>query len=377
MNAILPITTRVVEINDMAELSSYRDDWARLLVVTPDACFFQELGWLAIYWRHFGHDQRLRVLLVYDDDSIVGIVPLAVRTMLTRGGAIRTLGYPLDGWGTRYGPIGPNSRNILSTGLKHVLKTVRDWDVMELDWIADDRLADVASAFEDVQVCPQVFTREATSLVDLTMPWDDYWMGLLGKHRNNVRRAEKKLAKLGRVEMLHHRSSECGGTDSRWDLYDVCEKVSWQSWQGTSATGTTLTHERVREFLRDVHEVASGMGHVAIHLLSIDDEPAAFSYNYVFQGTEYGLRMGYDPKFKSGNPGTVLIHRMLQDAFGGDRRQFDFGEGDSRYKHHWRTDAMPSFRLCHYAKTSLRAQALRWKRHWAGDLLKPDTRRFV
>ena len=69
----------------------------------------------------------------------------------------------------------------------------------------------------------------------------------------------------------------------------------------------------------------------------------------------------YDRRFKSGNPGTVLIHRMLQDVFGAERQQFDFGEGDSRYKHDWRTHALPSFRLCHYAKSSLPAQALRWK----------------
>jgi hypothetical protein len=61
---------------------------------------------------------------------------------------------------------------------------------------------------------------------------------------------------------------------------------------------------------------------------------------------------------------------MLQDAFTGDRLLFDLGEGDSSYKHVWRTDAMPSFRFCHYAKTSLRAQALRWKRHWCGESAK-------
>lgn len=377
MNASLQATTHVVELNDIDQLLSYRDDWTRVLAETPDACFYQTLEWLAVYWRHFGQDQRLRTLLVYHADRIVGILPLVVRIAPTRGGAVRTIGHPMDGWGTQYGPLGPNPRAVWFAGLGHVLRTDRDWDVLELDWMSGDRIADATSAFKDLRVWPQVFARNDISLVDLTRPWNDYWMSLDGKHRNNVRRAEKKLATFGSVEMLHHRYCEGNAADPRWDLYDVCEKLSRQSWQGSSVTGTTLTHKQVRQFLRDVHEAATGMQAVAIHLLAIDGEPVAFSYNYVFQGSEFGLRIGYDPKFKSGNPGTVLIHRMLQDAFTGDRRQFDFGEGDSRYKHDWATAAVPSFCLCHYAKTSLRAQALRWKRHWSGDRVKSVQRRSV
>jgi CelD/BcsL family acetyltransferase involved in cellulose biosynthesis len=377
VNAILPTTFHVVEVNDIDQLMSYRDDWERLLAETPDTCFFQTLEWLAIYWRHFGRDQRLRTLLVYDNDRIVGILPLAVRTVPTRGGAVRTIGYPLDGWGTQYGPIGTNSRTVLSAGLHHVRNASRDWDVLEFDWVSGARVDDAMSAFAELRLWPQTFARDAISLVDLTPSWDDYWMSLSGKHRNNVRRAEKKLAKLGSVEMLHYRYCKGAASGPRWELYDVCEKLSRQSWQGASVTGTTLAHEPVRHFLRDVHEVAAGMGAVAVHLLSVGGEPAAYSYNYVFQGTEFGLRMGYDQKFKSGNPGTVLIHRMLQDGIRGDQRQLDFGEGDSRYKHVWRTDSRPSFRFCLYAKTSVRAQSLRWKRHWSGDRVKPGPRRSL
>ncbi|MCA9146689.1 MAG: GNAT family N-acetyltransferase [Planctomycetales bacterium] len=366
MNALLPTTTHVIEVNDIDALSSYRDEWAQLLAVTPDACFFQTLEWLTIYWRHFGRDQRLRTLLVYESDQLVGIVPLAINSCRTRAGAVRMLGYPLDGWGTRYGPIGENRQAILSAGLTHLRKTARDWDVLELNWMSSDNLAAATVAFSDLRVWPQVFAGSEVSLVDLTHPWNEYWTSLSSKHRNNVRRAEKRLATLGEVEMLHTRNGEGNACRVPSELYDRCEQLSWQSWQAGSATGTTLTHERVRHFVRDVHEAATAMGGVAIHLLSVNGEPAAFSYNYVFQGTEFGLRMGYAPKFKSGNPGTVLIHRMLQDCVDGPQRTLDFGEGDSGYKRAWRTQAVPTYRVCHYAKTSLRAQTLRWKRRWSG-----------
>ena len=82
---------QVVEVNDLEQLLSYRRDWARLLAETADASFFQTLDWLAIYWRHFGRDQRLRTLLVYDSDNLIGILPLAVKATSTRHGSKRAI----------------------------------------------------------------------------------------------------------------------------------------------------------------------------------------------------------------------------------------------------------------------------------------------
>jgi preprotein translocase subunit SecE len=54
----------VREINDIDALAEYRDVWSRLLVETPGATFFESFDWLAVYWRHFGRKQKLRVLMV-------------------------------------------------------------------------------------------------------------------------------------------------------------------------------------------------------------------------------------------------------------------------------------------------------------------------
>ena len=55
--------TQIVEINDAAELANYRLLWSSLLPQTRRASFFHSLDWLEVYWRHYGHEQRLRVLV--------------------------------------------------------------------------------------------------------------------------------------------------------------------------------------------------------------------------------------------------------------------------------------------------------------------------
>ena len=75
--------------------------------------FFQSLDWLRVYWRHFGAGQQLRVLVVTSCGEPMGIVPLVVRRETTRVGEVRVLTYPLDDWGTYFGPIGSRRRTIL------------------------------------------------------------------------------------------------------------------------------------------------------------------------------------------------------------------------------------------------------------------------
>ena len=104
------------EINAAGELAELEGDWRRLLDQTPGASFFHSLAWLDVYWRHSGAGQKLRVLVVLRSGEPTGIVPLVVRSEKTKVGRLRLLTYPLDAWGSFYGPIGANPAAILRAG---------------------------------------------------------------------------------------------------------------------------------------------------------------------------------------------------------------------------------------------------------------------
>ena len=69
----------IVEVNDIEELAAISDAVEFVVPGTPNASFFQTFDWLDTYWRHFGHDQKLRVLIVYGAGEPLGILPLCVR----------------------------------------------------------------------------------------------------------------------------------------------------------------------------------------------------------------------------------------------------------------------------------------------------------
>jgi len=169
----------VQEINSIEELAGYRLLWNRLLSDTREASFFQSLDWLEVYWQHFGADQKLRVLIVYSGDQPIGILPLVVRQESTRIGTLRVLTYPLSDWGSFYGPIGPNPTATLLAGLSYISRCDRDWDVVELRWVnnerCDFRRTEQAMRSAGIEGKKQAWRQAA--LIDLDGTWPPRWVG--------------------------------------------------------------------------------------------------------------------------------------------------------------------------------------------------------
>jgi CelD/BcsL family acetyltransferase involved in cellulose biosynthesis len=377
--------TLVIEINDWDELSQYRLLWNSLLPQTRGATFFQSFEWFETYWRHFGDRQRLRVLIISADDRPIGILPLVVLTEQTRLGTVRVLSYPLDGWGTFFGPIGPNPTATLWIGLRHIAATPRDWDVADLRWVDADGIdagrTDKAMRAAGMPAIERPFVQSAQIEFDrdstcsgnrknseAAASWEAYWSSRKPRWRQNIARAERRLADCGEVNFVRYRpeGSRYGDGDPRWELYDACESIARQSWQGGADDGTTLSHESVRDYLRDAHETAAAAGGLDLNLLLLDGRPAAFAYNYHYRGSVYGLRMGFDPAVTTEGSGSVLLRRMIEDSFERGDHLVDLGPGSLEAKRHWATRIQTSYHYPHYAPMKVKAQALRMKRWLVG-----------
>jgi CelD/BcsL family acetyltransferase involved in cellulose biosynthesis len=361
---------RVQEINDIAGLDAYRAAWRALLATTPRASFFQSLDWLEVYWRHYGKNQKLRALVVESDDGApVGILPLVVRWETTRVGRLRFLTYPLDYWGSFYGPIGADPRAILAAGLQYVAQSKRDWDAIELRWAGEDEFdtADAPATLESqgLGACRTLIDR--TALIRLEgLTWDEYLASRGTKWRNNFRRWERRAAELGELSLLRYRPlGELAGDGApRWDLYDACLGLAERSWQGSSQTGTTLSHASVREFLRDMHAAAARAGGLDLNLLLAGGEPVAFAYNYWRRGYVFGLRIGYDEKNSKYALGNLMYARVIEDSLRRGDEIYDMGPNHIEAKQSLLTEVHPIFRYSHFCRRSLRGQLLHLKRLW-------------
>lgn len=359
-----PIMRKVVELNTLPELGDLRSAWAALLRDTPDATWFQSLEWLETYWQFNAEGQRLRVIVIEEDGRPEGILPLVVVTEHRRVGAVQVLTYPLHGWGSFYGPIGPDAVATLQAGLKHIRQTPHDWDLIDFRWVApfgsDCGATPRALDLEGFRHASMLWHMSAQ--IDLS-GWEAYWRTRKSQWRNNVRRSHRLLAELGEFEHVRYRplGEMHGDGQPRWDLYEACVELARRSWQGDSQTGTTLSHESVRDYLRATHTVAAKVGAVDLNLLLLDGRPVAFTYNYHFQGRLYGLRSGFDPELARVGAGTVLMAQMIEDSCRRGDQMIDLGPDYFECKRYWLTRLQPAYHYTHYRPHSLRAQALRLK----------------
>lgn len=355
----------VHEINDLAGLHPLREVWSSLLAQTPRANFFQTLEWLEVYWKHFGHDQRLRVLVVSQSGQVRGIVPLVVRSERTKAGLLKFLTYPLANWGSFYGPVGPDPLGTLQAALAYLRRTRRDWQVLELRFIEGDAAADqTGQAMRDCGFQAYKTVWDRTSVIDLSGTWQEYLAGRTSQWRNNAKRWERKLSQHAAIRYVRHRpgGQAAGDVDPRWDLYDIAEEIARRSWQATSFDGTTLCSPSIRPFLRDMHAVACREGFADLNLLYLDEHPCAYAYNYVYRGSLFGLRVGYNAEAAKHGPGNLLYLKTLQDSFARGDWLYDLGPGSLEAKRYLRTRLVTIYRCSHYHPLNLRAQLVRLKR---------------
>jgi CelD/BcsL family acetyltransferase involved in cellulose biosynthesis len=358
----------VIEVNDIDELSQYRLLWNSLFAATPRASFFLTLDWLEAYWRHFGHHQKLRVLIVYAAGQPIGILPLCVRSERYRLNKVRVLTYPLDDCGTWYGPIGPNPASTMLAAMQHIRRTARDWDMIELRWVADDgthggrtaRALRVAGMFSEKQ------PYQTTSILELPQSWDQFAATKSRSMRHQFRRQLRHAFEEASAEYIRHRPAPAsqGDGDPRWDLYAMCEEAAACSWQSSVTDGNTLSHDCVRDFYRDAHAAAARLGMVDVNVLLFEGRPAAFLYNYVCDSRISALRTGFDAALANHGFGSALALRFIQDSITRGDKFIDFGQGEREHKRRLRTGTESTYRLTYTPIRSWRSQTVRITR-WA------------
>ncbi len=236
--------TRVLEVNSFERLHAYRAHWAWLLADTREATYFQTFDWLEAYLRHNADRLQLRVLLVSGSDGPIGIMPLVAITENTRFGSVRVLTYPTDGWGTFYGPIGPQPTATLTAALKHVAVTPRDWDLIDLRWVDADGVDQgrTRQALRSAELMASEELLIQAAQIELTGSWEAYWSSRPADWRREIERSRRRLGDNATLEYVRYRplGAASGDGDPRWHLYDACEEIARRSWQGSSDDGTDV-----------------------------------------------------------------------------------------------------------------------------------------
>lgn len=361
----------VREVNRLNELDALRPVWCELLAKTSRHSFFQTLEWLETAWRSYPHRQRLRVIVVSRDGAPIGIAPLCVRTERRKLGSVRVLTYPLDDWGTFYGPIGAEPKFVARAAIQHIAHTARDWDMIDLRWVdeAADEFLTIGESLRESGFDFRVRPRMQVRLCQFAEGWDAYVKSRSRNWRRKNKDDANALAKAGDVRYVRHRPAP---GEAKYELddeiYDVCADIAKRTWQADDESQSTLCSPRVRDVLRRLHHEAAALGMLDVNILYVGGRPAAYNYNYVADGRVYGLRCGYDATLDLDGCGRVLLYKMIEDSFRRGDSEHSFGPGDQPYKERFANELRHAYTYRHYARYSLRSQLMNLREEVAARL---------
>lgn len=312
-----------------AEVAALADAHDALFARTPSAPIELSRPWLETYLASGRNSGRPVALTAWEGERLVGLLLLAVRSVL--GVKVATpvgTGPPTSHLGLLVEPgavAAPES-------LADLCRAERPFDVLAMHDVADD----------DAATQRWVTCLAASGLVVRRVPRTTCWRAVLGqsldeflaatksaKSRRVLRNEDRKLRNAGVVRLESFHGPEIDG--SVLDRVAAVQAGSWMVRRGAP----TLAQPFHRRLVLNLAGACSARALIA----TLDGRDAACIVVAEAHGRCSGLFMAFRLEHAPLSIGKWILIRTIEDACTIGARTFDFGQGDAEYKRFWANDA--------------------------------------
>ena len=316
-----------------AEFLSLEGDWSSLHERSRGTVF-QSFRWLFTWWEVYRQPNlALRIVLVHDSGSLIGILPAFVEG--TNFGVVKLRRLRFLGTYEVYGEYMP------------LCEPGREWDVMPrlAAFLADEldcKRCDLITLFRFPSTSPAMgillqelgtsrhrIRNSANAIARVTMRlpanWESYLKNLSSAERELLKRRGRSLEKGGaELEVVTEPS------DADFDDFVRLHTAAWTG-RGISGYFGSARFEKFQrkataDFMREKHArlyffKKNGVRFAAVHAFFMHDE-CCF----------YLSGLDRDHELVRYSPGKVLLSRVIKDAISEGYGTFDFQGGTEEYK---------------------------------------------
>lgn len=357
--------------------------WTDLLAASDSNSVFLTWDWLHAWWRQFRAGRHLWLLAVRSGGRLAGLAPLSI-------GASRSLVPGLsvaEFLGT--GAVGSDYLDVItrrgfessvSEALAHWLARTNGV-VLRLHGVA--RQGSQAERLAR-RLVARGWTMEAAPagacpyLPIAGQSWEDVLAGFGPRHRKNVRRGIRNLARTFDVSF-----DEAVSEPERRDALDALVRLHGARWRPRGGSTALHTPDLVA-FHREVTRRLQARGWLRLFVLRLNGAAAACLYGIHYGRTFSFYQCGFDERFARYSPGLVTLAASLRRAVEEGAEEFDLLHGEEAYKAHWASEARELMRLeiyppgvrayLHRMATAARLTASRWGRPWLRPMRQTATR---
>lgn len=328
----------VQRVSDYRAFLDLEPIWNRL---TDDAGIdhpFLRHEWVRTWWESFRHEGRLHILIVKEDDDILGIAPLMIDEGRMYGLKVRRLQGLANVYTERFDFIlGKKPAEACRAIWSHLRRHADEWDVLELRQLpAGSRAADLLPglAAEDGYLAGQWRANDAP-YIRIAGSWEAYFKKLNKKHRAAIRKGLERLRELGEVGV--ELATSPGEENRDFDDALRLEGAAWKGEEGTALANDPARRGFYLEFVRR----ASEQGWLRLYFLTVRDVRIAIKIAVQYRNKWYFLKSGYDPHYAFYTPSHLLNEHLIRAAHETGIEEVDFLGNAERWKMSWANETRP------------------------------------
>lgn len=338
------ITTEL--INSDKGFDSLEQEWNEL-AEQADSHVFQSFQWQRLWWKHFGSNLRLHIILFKKNDRLIAIGPFYVeKTPLMFKFSywrLRFLGCTVPtgtsvGTFVNYSPsdyldiiVNPEYEDpVTRMFLLYLEKTGDLFNQVDFDEVSEDSflIRKVLPAMKKKRWSLKTTRRENCPRINLPATMDDYLSDLKSKVRYELRYSKRAVAE----KNLFSVKSASTLQEVRNSFSEFVE-LHQKRWNSQGMPGI-FADQQFEDFLNDVTESFFNKGWLKIKTARTEDQVLAVDYAFRFNNRLYDYQKAFDdssPLSKYG-PGKTIFYDLMEESIEEGCTVFDLMRGDEMYK---------------------------------------------
>ncbi len=317
----------IKHIRDAKSFEELKSAWGRLICNSTIQSAFLTWEWLFAWWQVNGLNKTLWLITAWRGQELIGIAPLMLEKRNTFIRALTNIGTPQsDISGFIYMP---DDLEIPKAILQYLMHHKKKWDILELNEFPHTQV-------EQLELS-QTFTHNTFWMLENhnqhfyieinNADWEKYSERLARKFRYNLRRALRLAEEIGPVELERYQGSRVS-----WEIFKTIIEIN------RHAHYPRLSNSPSEQALIKglVEQMAANQNYYEIYILSVNNEPVAYEYGFVYQGRFEDWRSGFDTRLPPNvSIGKVLAMKVVQACISHKYTEIDFLRGDESYKQEW------------------------------------------
>jgi CelD/BcsL family acetyltransferase involved in cellulose biosynthesis len=328
-------TTRRLRVETVADVNSFlslRQAWDALVSEAALDHPFVTHEWIRAWWKSFGGNRTMHIIVVREGDSVVGIAPMFEDTERFYGFKLRKLSFIWNIHVPRCDFIVAGRRLDIYRALwDYIAAESRRWDLLLLPQLPEGSptltwFKELAGA-SGYLACS--WSSHSSPYVPISGTWEEYFESLEGAHRSNLHSRTASLSSIGKVEIEPH-SAESGNLTSALD-----EGLQMQAAASNGAPTNRIADAGVRTFYSQLIESASLKNLVRLQFLRAGDRRIAFNLSMQYAGSMYLIKGDHLPEFSAFSPFNILASKNLENCFREGLQRYDFLGKEEEWKSHW------------------------------------------